>query len=209
MKLRNIVFSFLMSFLFAVFVAGCSNKNNTDTVAEASSAQKIESIPEPKPEPIKPIDRTLLSKLKADKDDMRELTFYTHKSGPVHLHDDVYLYIVDDGKDLSLRFYLKYYGDDWLFVKKAWTKIDGQAADLPTEENWNRDNASGDVWEISDKWLSDSNALLIKKFASSENPTIRFEGDKYYKDFKPSRKRLDAMLEVIKAYEAAKGVEIK
>ncbi len=203
--IKSFFASVLMGILLIV-VSGCSpDKNNTDESIQTQPTPTVEIAPEP----IKPIDRSLLANLKKVRDEMRDVSFYSNKSGPNHLHNDVYLYIVDDGRDLALRFYLKYYSDDWLFVERAWTKIDGQPIDLPTEQAWSRDNASGDVWEISDRLLSESDASLIKRFASSNNPTIRFEGNQYYKDFKPSRKRLDDMSEVIKAYEAAKGIELK
>lgn len=206
MRVNNSLFASLLMVILLTVVTGCSrNNNNNEVSTQNTPAPSVEVAPTPH----KPSDRSLLANLKKERDEMRDVSFYMHKSGPNLLHNDVYLYIVDDGRDFSLRLYLKYYSEDWLFVKRAWTKIDGQPIDLPTEQEWNRDNASGDVWETSDRLLTESDASLIKRFASSNNPTIRFEGNQYYKDFKPSRKRLDAMLDVIKAYEAAKGIEIK
>ena len=207
MRFFNTIFPSLFMLVVLFSCVGCSNEHSSDDVkVEKNVTPTIEN----KPKPVKPIDRSLLNTLKVEKDEMRELTFYSHKSGPVYLHDDIYLYIVETKEhELSLRLYLKYYSESWLFVNRAWTKIDGNPIDLPTQERWDRDNAAGDIWETSDKYLTDNDANLIKKLASSASPTIRFEGDRLYSNYKPSRKRLDAMLEIIKAYELAKGIELK
>jgi hypothetical protein len=206
MRVINRFFASFLTVVSLTVATGCNHNNNN---SEVSSQNTPTSSVEVDPKPHKPSDRSLLANLKKERDEMRDVSFYTHKSKPNSLHSDLYLYIVDDGSDFSLRLYLKYFSEDWLFVKRAWTKIDGQAIDLPTEREWNRDNTSGYVWETSDRLLSESDISLLKSFATLNNPTIRFEGDQYYEDFKPSRNRLDAILDVIKAYEAAQGIELK
>ncbi len=198
------IFCIFLTLSTLVF-SGCSkNQSNSDT-AEPSSSQ---AEPVQQKELKKPIDKSFLTNLKSEKDEMRDITFYSHKSEEVYGNSDVYLYIAEKNDDLGLRLFLKYFGDDWLFVGNAWTKLDNQRVDLPTADRWVRDNTSGFVWETSDVLLTDEQALAIKRFANAESPTIRFEGNEYYKDFKPSKKRLSAMKEVIKAYEAAKGINL-
>lgn len=140
---------------------------------------------------------------------MREVSFYKHPKQENSVNTKVYLYISEVKGQLSLRLVLDYWSDSWLFIERAWTKLDGVAYDLPTEERWTRDHGSSFIWETSDKYLQKESMSLIKKFAFSENPTIRFEGSKYYKDFKPSKQQLTMMKDIISAYEAATGIEIK
>ena len=103
-----------------------------------------------------------------------------------------------------------YFGKDWLFVGKAWTKIDGSAVDLTIEsDEWHRNNTANVVWETADISLEGDALKNIKRLAYAEAPTIRFEGRDFYQDFKPGPKRLMSMREVIAAYESAAEKEIK
>lgn len=194
MDIHKTFIAFLISLLILSCVIGCSKKDSEGNAAIAA--------------PAKLVDRTLLSKLKTSKDEMRDLVFYSYEFKEKN-YTDIYLYIVEDkNQALTLRFFLQYYGNNWTFINKAWTKIDGQAVDLPTQASWTRGTDDIFVWEKSDVQLKDSDVLTIKKFASQNNPTIRFDGGEYFSDFKPSSERLHGLLEVLRAYEAAKGTGI-
>jgi len=105
--------------------------------------------------------------------------------------------------------YAIYFADNWLFVKKAWTKVDGVPVDLPVGDKWDRMNGSGAIWEYADSKLNAETISMLKRFANTPSPTVRFEGDKSYEDFKPSEDRLISMRDVIAAYEAAMGIQIR
>lgn len=176
-------------------------------VSDINKSKKSEQIKVVEQEKVK--DRTLLSKLKVERDEMREVSFYNHPKYQTNTRSNIHLYISESKGQLQLRFVIAYWSDSWLFVNKAWTKIDGVNFDLPTENKWTRDNGSSFIWETSDVSLDKGGLFFIKKLANAKDPTIRFEGDKYYKDFKPAKEQLNMMREVIAAYEAASGEEIK
>lgn len=149
-------------------------------------------------------DRSLLKKLTIKKDEMSGRTFYS--SGPIHSYNNyIRLYIVESGDSLNLRLIVQYFGDDWLFVERAWTRVGGASVDLPLIGDWERDNSGGKVWEWSDSRIAGGALVIVKGLLQANNPTVRFEGSKYYKDFKPSAAQLQAMRKVLAAYEAATG----
>lgn len=176
-------------------------------VLDINKSQIKEPIKSTEPEKIK--DRTLLSKLKVERDEMREVSFYNHPKYQPSTKSKINLYISESKGQLKLRLVIAYWSDSWLFVSKAWTKIDGVNFDLPAESKWTRDNTGRFIWETSDVSLDKGGMFLVKKLANANDPTIRFEGDKYYQDFKPSKEQLTMMREMIAAYEAASGEEIK
>ncbi len=194
--------TFLLAASSAILLMGC--RKTADAPAQSSASQAQD-------ETWTLVNAEPLEKLKVDRDDMRDLSFYRHPSGMMLGQSDAYLYIVvNKSKELSLRMNLTYLGEDWLFVRKAWTKLDGDAVDLTDVGNeWRRNNSSSWVWEVSDTYLEGVALKNIKRLANADSPTIRFEGRDFYQDFKPSQKRLQAMRAVIAAYEAAAGKEIK
>lgn len=202
---------FITAFFLISFLAGCNSGEATGESTKAVSVQSKSdlNIASKMPETAKIGDRTLLSKLRVERDEMREVSFYEHPKQKQNAKTKVKLYISEVKGKLGLRFVIEYWSDSWLFVEKAWTKLDGVAYDLPTENRWTRDHGSSFIWETSDKHLDKSTMPIIKKLVYSESPTIRFEGNKYYKDFKPTKEQLGMMKDIILAYESATGEEIK
>lgn len=194
---------FLILFTVVLMATACSKENiekNQDAkkIAQAPAAVVINK------------NRKLLDKLSVNVDQMTDVRFYHHPSYHFNGQNVVRLYIAEgkNGK-LTLRFVVMYYGDFWVFANRAWSKIDGVSFDLPTESQWDRDNGGSKVWETSDLPIDDVNSLiLIKKFATSKTPTIRFEGPKGHVDFKPTVKQLSMMQDVIAAYVAAEGIPL-
>ena len=180
-----------------------SGKSNSD-VQPASSGVDPKSVA-----PARPKDRTLISKLKVEKDEMREISFYYHPKAALSPNTKLKLYLAESKNGISLRLVMEYWSDHWLFVERAWTKLDGVEYDLPSEARWTRDNGSSYIWEVSDSYLDKKSLSLIKKLANASNPIVRFEGSKYYKDFTPSKMQLQMMRDMISAYEAATGLDIE
>lgn len=150
-------------------------------------------------------DRSLLKSLKAERDEMSGLTFYS--AGAIHSRSSyVRLYIVEDGDRLTLRLNLRYFGDDWLFINRAWSRMGGEIVDLPLGTDWERDNAAGKVWEWSDVRLNEYGLGTMRVLLAVKEPTIRLEGRQYYKDFKIPQSQVLAMRKVLTAYEAALGL---
>lgn len=205
------MFKYLILIAMIISISACdssktpvgSGKSNSDVQSPSSGEAPKAATPE------KPKDRTLISKLKVEKDEMREVSFYYHPKAAFSPSTKIKLYLSESKNGLAARFVMEYWSDHWLFVERAWTKIDGVEYDLPSEARWNRDNGSSFIWETSDSYLNKTSLSLIKKLAYADSPTIRFEGSKYYKDFKPSKSQLQMMKDMIAAYEAAVGIEIE
>lgn len=153
-----------------------------------------------------------LKALRADKDEMADITFYSSKTSPKYRNaNGFYLYFgkTKDGTFTPLRLVAQYFADDWLFVGQAWAKADGTRVDVPSTSRrmgWERDHGSGDIWEWSDYPLKSSAEIeAVRKIAFAKAVTVRFEGRQYYADKKLSEKQLAALREVIAAYEAVTG----
>ncbi len=93
------------------------------------------------------------------------------------------LYISFYQKNPILRFKVKYYDDDWLFVHSFKVAADDYRWQSP-EYDFKRDNASGDVWEWIDIPATEKEIEVSKALAISENSIIRFQGNQYYSDKK-------------------------
>lgn len=153
-----------------------------------------------------------LKGLRANKDEMRDITFYEHPTTPKYRNaNSTHLYFgkSKDGRLTEMRFVMQYFADDWLFIQKAWAKADGITIELPSVRKfsgWERDNSGGRVWEWSDTSLTQPSEIgAIRQLSSAKSVTIRLEGKQYYKDVKLSEKQLKAMRDLIAAYEGAAG----
>ncbi len=153
-----------------------------------------------------------LKGLRANKDEMRDISFYEHPSTPKYRNaNSLHLYFgkTKDGRLTDIRFVMQYFADDWLFIQKAWAKADGTTIELPSVKKfsgWERDNSGGRIWEWSDTALSQPNEIsAIRQLASAKSVTVRYEGKQYYKDVKLSEKQLKAMRDMISAYEGVSG----
>jgi hypothetical protein len=152
-----------------------------------------------------------LKGLRGKHDEMRGITWYKHPSSG-DSGNAFYLYFGrrDDGTLLPLRLLLRYYGDSWLFVEKAWAKADGVEVIVPQVRDkyrgWERDNGGGSIWEWSDTAVTEASDLSsVRQLANAKAVTVRFEGRQYYGDRKLSPQQLKAMREVLDAYKAAGG----
>lgn len=154
----------------------------------------------------------VLRKFRANKDEMRDITFYEHKTSPRYRNSNgvhIYFSRTTTGRLGPIRLVMQYHGDDWLFIKKAWAKADGETVELPQTtkfSGWERDNEGGMVWEWSDAEVGSPGEMqTIRKIAEAKSSTIRFEGKQYYHDVKLTQKQKAAMREVISAYEELSG----
>lgn len=152
--------------------------------------------------------KTQVSKLIGKKDEMRGITFFRHIDAPKNRDSNgLYVYFGknDNGAYTPLRLVLQYHGSSWLFVEKAWSKIDGETIELPQTRDrmgWDRDNGYGGIWEWSDFAITtESEKAIIKKIAAAKTMTIRYEGKKYYDDKKISKSQINAIKETFEEYE--------
>lgn len=87
--------------------------------------------------------------------------------------------------------------------------IDGSNYTLTYEsDEYRRDNASGDVWEVTDIPVSGSLTdrqeavrLMMPLIAASEQTIIRFQGDDRHYDMTVSQADKDGILDILYGYE--------
>src|SRR5690606_27675780 len=102
-----------------------------------------------------------------------------------------------------LRVVFQYFGDDWLFVRHITLKADDRVFELPFDAK--RDNSGGKVWEWSDLPLDGQTTKAVEAMLSAKKTIIRFEGDKYRKDFTLSPQQRKAIANVAIAHAALGG----
>lgn len=95
------------------------------------------------------------------------------------LRPEARLYIGVDAHKVWLRFKVKYYADDWLFVSSYKVAADGYRWQSPKLE-FERDHSSGSVWEWVDVAAGAKEIEVAKALCSAQTATIRFQGKQYY-----------------------------
>jgi len=142
-------------------------------------------------------------------DAMRDITWYKNSASPKYNNTNTfYLYfgISDDQILTPLRLKITYSNDSWLFVKNVWGKADGKKIIIPQISapfsGWERDNGSGKIWEWSDAPIEAAQDIAsLRQLALSKEVTLRFEGKQYYSDQTLSGAQLQAVRDMISAYE--------
>lgn len=138
-------------------------------------------------------------------DSVEKITWYRDKATPkIPLRSIAFLYMGRKTAAPWLQFKVQYWGDNWLFVEKAVFVVDGEKRG-EVAGRWERDNGSGSVWEQLDTAVSSSNLPTIKRLAEAKSLLIRFEGRKYYKDFKVPAADIVAMRNVLAAFDEMGG----
>lgn len=133
----------------------------------------------------------LLALFVPERDEVRDLTWYTPSSAPKYVNDRcaIYPYLSKtDSGTVSLRLKVVYTGDNWLFLSGVIFDIDGQNNLLSyAQGDYYRDNAWGDVWEVIDKEANETDKNLLRSVANSEKTIIRFQGSLYHYDMTVSQ----------------------
>lgn len=187
--------------VFAVWSSartGSTDPQPASSAAAAPAQQRIITGEERKP-----IVADLTKGLKADRDKMESITFYTSK-GINYMSPwvDAYIALPDDRLP-GLRMRARYYGENWVFFDSV--KI--MADDVVIYErslnrsDISRDNSGGSVWETADYYAKDVDIAALKKIASAKSATILFSGRERRDDHAISAKERRAVQDVITAYE--------
>lgn len=138
----------------------------------------------------------VLSKMTRKHDDFTNITWYQDKSSPIYLNSNTFhLYFSKD----NLRLKIQYYADDWLFINKVTIKTDKEMHILSPE--FKRDNEGGKVWEWADIYMDKNGVAMIQDIINSSNVKIRYEGSKYRKDIKLSKKQIQALKNTLFAFK--------
>lgn len=147
---------------------------------------------------------SLAKNLRQETDDIKGITWTSHKTEPL-LGKKVALYFgAKDGnaENFPLRIRFQYSSDDWLFVRSLIVKADEQTFNLGSMD-FERDNGSGSIWEWSDNVVT--NFALVDAMVSANKVTVRFEGRQYYSDFVIPAPQKQAMKEVLAAWQQHGG----
>ena len=147
----------------------------------------------------------LLALFVPERDDVRDLTWYTPSSAPKYVNDRcaIYPYLSKtDSGTVSLRLKVVYTGDNWLFLSGVIFDIDGQNNLLSyAQGDYYRDNAWGDVWEVIDKEANLTDKNLLRSVANSEKTIIRFQGSLYHYDMTVSQAEKKAIQDTLELAE--------
>lgn len=147
----------------------------------------------------------LLALFVPERDEVRDLTWYTPSSAPKYVNDRcaIYPYLSKtDSGTVSLRLKVVYTGDNWLFLSGVIFDIDGQNNLLSyAQGDYYRDNAWGDVWEVIDKEANETDKNLLRSVANSEKTIIRFQGSLYHYDMTISQAEKKAIQDTLELAE--------
>lgn len=147
----------------------------------------------------------LLALFVPERDEVRDLTWYTPSSAPKYVNDRcaIYPYLSKtDSGTVSLRLKVVYTGDNWLFLSGVIFDIDGQNNLLSyAQGDYYRDNAWGDVWEVIDKESNETDKNLLRSVANSEKTIIRFQGSLYHYDMTVSQAEKKAIQDTLELAE--------
>jgi hypothetical protein len=144
----------------------------------------------------------LLLDMRINKDEV-DYRFFVSPSGDI-LRSTAQLYIGFNDKSVWLRFKVKYYGDDWLFVDSYKVAADDYRWQSP-KINFERDNSSGSVWEWSDSSATDKDIEVANALASATKSIIRFNGNQYYSDENLAEDQKEGIKNILALYSLMKG----
>lgn len=150
----------------------------------------------------KPEMAELLLSMNIEKDEVDYRFFITPK-GDI-LRSGAKLYIGFNDKDMWLRFKIKYYDNDWLFVSSYKIAADDYRWQSP-KVSFEREHSSGNVWEWSDEAASDQYIEVAKALANSAKSTIRFQGNKYYSDKQLQNDQKKGIKNILKLFQLMKN----
>jgi hypothetical protein len=97
----------------------------------------------------------------------------------------MYLYFGErEGQPLGLRLVIGYVAEDWLFVEKYYVKADNQTFTIDPGGDFEvkRDNSGGEIWEWFDTEVTPEEYVILKALVSAKSATLRYEGQKHYRD---------------------------
>ena len=153
----------------------------------------------------------LIGKMKKERDDVEDVTFYMTKAQPYYINDRCYVlpYLsVSDGypKSPHLRMQYVYAGRDWVFFEKVIIVTDNNKYtktfsyfDTNHETSW-----GGNLYEYVDISSGSSDINMLKDMAKSKNVTVRFQGDSNRYDMTMSQADKNGIQDVVDLYEAMK-----
>ncbi len=148
----------------------------------------------------------IMGNLRVKHDNIEGITWYSPDAADGY-ETAVYVYLGKNEKGKPwLRWMIRYYGDDWLFIRKYRIRVDDEDAKtlLPTKQI-KHDNSRGSVWEIFDEPASE-HANLLNQILASKTTYLRMEGTDRVKDIELRSDDLQQMRNVLLVYRYLGGV---
>ena len=137
------------------------------------------------------------------RDEVENVTWYEHP-GKIGMDVSLYVGVFPSGNPV-LRFKMRYQGDDWIFIKQFLVRADSELLTIKPKEELDRQNSDSHVWEIYDEPVGD-NIDTILKIINSRKCIIRFEGEKYYYDYRVTDRGAESsMAQVLLVYRYLGG----
>lgn len=150
--------------------------------------------------------KALLAELLLDADierDEVEDRYFIQPTGSL-LRSDAKLYIGVNTHKTWLRFEVKYYGDDWLFVNGYKVSADSYRWQSPKLE-FERDHSSGSVWEWVDVAAGVKEIEVARALSSAQQAVIRFQGNQHYDDVTLAEDQKQSMNTILGIYKEIGG----
>lgn len=152
--------------------------------------------------------KAAIGRLRTKYDKVEGITWYYAKCSPYYANTRSFILPYIGKRDSGyvwLRLEYHYTGDRWIFYEDITIVIDGEkyykSFDYSEVE---RDNGSGDVWEVVDVSPSSSDIAMLEAIANSKETIVRFEGDERRKDITISAADKQGIKDVLAAYEYMK-----
>jgi hypothetical protein len=168
-------------FFLSAFGAGffTASRGHTASTAETiPAARKLPALTESEAQEAQKLIGDLVTK----RDEIEGITWYKPLAADGY-KTAVYLYIGKKGTgEPWLRWGIRYYGDNWLFIHSYRIKIDeAEAATLLPTEEIKRDNSGESLWEIFDEPAC-THAHLLNQILASRTTRLRMEETRGVKD---------------------------
>ena len=97
----------------------------------------------------------------------------------------------------SRRWKIRYYGDDWLFIRRYRVKIDdAEAVTVQPTRDIKRENSGGSVWEAFDE-LASNHADVLNQMLAGNTTHLRMEGSEGHEDIQLGAEQLQRMRDVL------------
>lgn len=157
----------------------------------------------------------LSSKFKSNYDEVNQITWYLPSDTPQYVGNSCYIYMgekkysyTDDtfSRDVSfntywLRWRMSYTGDDWIFFDKITFNIDGKNYYKTFDySDVIRDAGGGNVYEIVDINVEESDIEILNAIASSDQAILRFQGDAYWYDKTVTQAEKNGIQSILETY---------
>ena len=180
------------------------------TLAACSSntAQNIQATPTKSPEEVK----QALSGLVEQKDEVEEFSVYYAQTSIDNIdNSDFYVYFIKDSGGIvkNLHFVVKYVGTAQINTRWITVNADGQKFDITNNAKYllNSSISYNTVTEVYDSSVYLNDLKMIKAMANAEKAIVRCTGlGLYEEDIVLSKRQKQALLNVLRAYKNAGGV---